>query len=90
MTLEQFEKDLSPKDDGPIATQLAARYRALFGSAVGVEVLTDMLVRLDFFSTLETPEAVARHNYAMELLAIIGVLQVDPKKIIGAMLSSVE
>ncbi len=90
MALEDLEKDLAPKVNEPIAPELAERYRRLFVSQAGVEVLTDMLINLDFFSTLETPDAVARHNYAIELLAFVGVFKVGPKKIIRALLSITE
>ena len=88
--LEQLEKDLAPEPSEPISPVLAARYRALFTGQAGVEVLTDMLTDLDFFSTLDTPDAVARHNYAIRLLAFVGVFRVDPKKIIGALMSITE
>ena len=90
MGVKELEQSLAPKPDEPITPELAERYRRLFANQAGIEVLTDILIRLDFFSTLDTPGAVARHNYAMQLLAFVGILKSDPKKIIGALMSIAE
>ena len=50
------------------------KYRALFGTELGAEVLNHMLFELHFFNDeLNHPHEIALHNYSKRLLWYIGV-----------------
>lgn len=55
----------------------AERWRAVFGSPLGKEVLEEMLIELHFFDTLDPTdmEQVALHNYAKSILYRLGFFQ---------------
>ena len=57
---------------------LVARYKLLFSSPAGGEILADLLRELGLFGTLDfSAEETARHNFAIEILAAVGVLKPD-------------
>lgn len=57
-------------------TELTAKYRTVFGSAIGQEVLADILVnRLKFGCYLgESLGDIALHNAAIGILNMVGVI----------------
>ena len=73
-----------------------ARYQLAFKGQVGTYVLADMLGQLGLFAKLDgSLEQTARHNYAVELLGLVGIVkpdeegvidQVDMEKILEALL----
>ena len=56
---------------------MEARYRTLFASPNGSEVLADMLFKLRFFEKIEGVEGIAAHNFAIELLTMTKVILPD-------------
>lgn len=66
------------KDD-----RLKGKYRHLFSSDLGQEVLMDMLEDLCWFDEIgNDPEILARHNYAVELLKSCGIYREVNKKLL--------
>ncbi len=59
--------------------QLMAAYRLTFKSNTGMRVLGDLLIKLRFFEKVDPdrPEDVARHNLAIEILAMCEIIKTD-------------
>jgi hypothetical protein len=59
--------------------EIKDKYRALFGSGIGVEVLADILALCHFGSTLDPDNKVqvAEYNVGVSLLARCGILAPD-------------
>lgn len=53
---------------------LQAKYKILFRSDIGKDVLSDLLTRLKFGCYLETEADLALHNKAVEVLAMLGII----------------
>jgi hypothetical protein len=63
--------------------ELKNKYRHLFGTPQGQEVLADMLEDLCWFDELtDDPEIIARHSYAVELLKICKIFTEVNKKLL--------
>ena len=62
------------------------KYRALFITPLGLEVLTDILFKLDFGCTLDPNDTqkICQHNIAIDILANCGMF-VDLKKSVIAL-----
>lgn len=58
----------------PITAEMIQKFRNVFGTAEGHEVLDWILETLKFGSDLVTDEDTARHNAAVEILDCCGVL----------------
>ena len=63
---------LSPEDK-----EVRTAYRNLFSTSHGQKVLAHMLVKLNWFSTAPTEEAIVLQNFAKWLLKTIGVFEPD-------------
>lgn len=70
-------------------TLLAARYRAVFANPAGIEVLTDLLLALNYYDVLESDDDVARYNGAIHILTRLGVFapEKDLKPLTTALLA---
>ena len=55
----------------------AEKWRTVFGSPLGKEVLEEMLIELQFFNTIDPTdvEQVALHNYGKSIMYRLGFLQ---------------
>ena len=62
---------------------VVARYRAVYSNPMGAELLASQLNELGLFATIETPEQMVRHNYAIQLLARVGVLRPDTNGVLS-------
>ncbi len=75
---DDYEKlQQTPANSNEIPEQIRLRYRMVFTNPDGAEILADMLKHLGLFGILRSEHDVARHNYAVELLGCLGVLQPD-------------
>ena len=64
-------------------TKLKEKYRILFGSRMGQEVLMDMLSDLHWLDELSAdPELIARYNYSRELLKNCMILKEVNKELL--------
>ena len=63
----EIQLDLQTKNDRE-KEAISAKFRSLFGSAPGMEVLAHLLDMLRFFEPIEDDGDIARHNLAIELL----------------------
>lgn len=81
---EQFQASIKRPDPNAISEDISARYRILFNSPLGRDVLCDMLSadELGLLSLITNEEERCRHNYAVNLLALIGVLEGNNLRII--------
>jgi hypothetical protein len=70
---------LEESEDEKHEREIKDKYRALFSSGIGVEVLADFLALCHFGSTLDADNKmqVAEYNVGIALLARCGVLQAD-------------
>tara|TARA_Y100000310_G_scaffold320835_1_gene377681 strand:+ start:1414 stop:1725 length:312 start_codon:yes stop_codon:yes gene_type:complete len=63
--------------------QVKTRYQILFDSQVGSYVLADMMIQLGLFAKLDgSLEQATRHNYAIELLGLVGILKPDDEGVL--------
>ncbi len=70
------------------AYDMAQKYRRVFGTVEGREVLHDLLDCLSLFEPLATEELVVRHNFAKALLSkITGMQEMDTRVITDAYLN---
>ena len=53
------------------------KYRAVFDTDMGVEVLTDMMVECGLFENAETPGEIALLNYIRSVLEKVGILDAE-------------
>jgi len=65
-----FMAGVTPPPTNILPEDLAQRYRDM-----DRKVLADMMIQLGLFGKLGTPEDVARHNVAVEILRDCGVLR---------------
>lgn len=73
--LQRANTDLRGPDK-VISVDVPERYRRTFQDGFGQEVLGQMLMDLGLFAHLDgSQESVARHNFAVELLANIGLVK---------------
>ena len=69
--------DLDQAQDDPLAG-IKAKYQIVFKRQVGTSVLADMLMRLGLLGKLDgSLEQATRHNYAIELLGLVGIVKPD-------------
>jgi hypothetical protein len=71
------------------AQEMQEKYRAVFGSGLGLDVLVDMMSMLHYGSTLDpdNPLQIAEHNLAVTILASCGVHATDNfRNLVGTML----
>lgn len=54
-----------------------ALYRSVFASHNGLSVLSDILFKLCFMEKIEDEAGIARHNLAIEILAMCGIIKPD-------------
>ena len=84
---EKINDSLTTKEPDTIDPQLASRYRKVLTHSVSLAIMADTLVRLDLFSTITTEDDASRHNVAIELLALTGVLGRGTDKMVYALLN---
>ena len=64
-------------------TELTAKYRTVFGTAIGQDVLSDLLVNFCEFGVFLDPhnvEQVARHNVGTSILSRMGILSTETRE----------
>ena len=72
----------TPEEGEPlnvVPDDMKARYKLIFQSQVGTYVLANLLWAYGLFNILDAgdPEQIARHNAAIELLGLVGILRPD-------------
>ena len=61
-------------------TELMAKYRLVFGNAMGQEVLADILTMTHFGCTLKTEIQMVEHNLGTVILARMGIFSEETKE----------
>lgn len=82
---QEFFEGLVPEVD----EELTDKYRLLFMSDVGAEVLADILVNFCHFGAYVPPEnqaAVGQHNVGMAILSRLGTFNAGKKPVVTALL----
>ena len=76
MAQKEYQKGITPPATNALPGDLGERYRNM-----DRQLLADQLIQLGLFGTLKTPEDVARHNYAVELLRDCEIIDHENGKI---------
>jgi hypothetical protein len=68
----------------PVTTQpVMQKYRNVFSSREGVEVLADLMGRLGLLDWVKDDEGIARHNAAVEIMSCCGIFALDYKSVLN-------
>jgi len=72
-------------------TELTAKYRMVFGNAMGQEVLADIMSMTHFGCTLnaENPQQIGEYNVGIAIMAKMGIFSFDTKGEVIKMLQTV-